>query len=79
VVVWFPGHVFLVDLLEDSEEGVAEVVEPEEAASNADRQMDLKLDDLIVVPVQVGEACSLGTVAEDVAFEVFDSTFDDDY
>ena len=42
VVVWFPGHVFLVDFLEDSEEGVAEVVEPEEAASNADRQMDLK-------------------------------------
>jgi len=43
VVVWFPGP--QVDFLEDSEEGVAEVVEPEEAASNADRQMDPKLDD----------------------------------
>jgi hypothetical protein len=31
-----------VEFLEDSEEGLAEVVEPEEAASNADRQMDLK-------------------------------------
>ena len=40
MVVWFPGP--QVDFLEDSEEGVAEVVEPEEAASNADRQMDLK-------------------------------------
>jgi len=79
VVVWFPGHVFLVDFLEDSEEGVTEVVEPEETASNADRQMDPKLDDQIEVPVEVGEACSLGTVAEDVAFEVFDSAFDDDY
>ena len=39
-MVWFPGP--QVDFLEDSEEGVAEVVEPEEAASNADRQMDLK-------------------------------------
>lgn len=59
-----------------------EVVEPEEAASNADRQMDLKLDDLIVVPVQVGEARSLGTVAEDVALEALDSAFEsafDDY
>ena len=35
VVVWFPGP----------QEGVAEVVKPEEAASNADRQMNLKLDD----------------------------------
>ena len=39
MVVWFPGP--QVDFLEDSDEGMAEVVEPE-AASNADRQMDLK-------------------------------------
>ena len=30
-----------------------------------------------MVPVQVGEACSLGTVAEDVVFEVFEAAFDD--
>ena len=38
VVVWFPGHVFLVDFLEDSAEGVAgKVVEPvEEVAAAAD-------------------------------------------
>ena len=66
---WLPEP--QVDFLEDSE---AEVVEP---ASNAHRQMDLKLDDWIVVPVQVREACSLEIVVEDVVFEAFDSAFKD--
>ena len=30
-----------------------------------------------MVPVQVGEAGSLGMEVEDVAFEAFDSAFDD--
>ena len=34
-----------------------------------------KLDDSIEVLVQVGEACSLGKVAEDVALEDLDSAF----